>query len=47
MAHLPSMARIMDNLIRDIFPIYNTIDDSMDDTELLPFRYTNKRDFVR
>jgi len=41
------MAEIMDNLIRDIFPVYHTIDDSMDDTELLPFRYTNKRDFVR
>jgi hypothetical protein len=39
MAHLPFMAKTMDNLIRDIFPIYNTIDDSMDDSELLPFRY--------
>jgi hypothetical protein len=40
------MAKLMDNLIREIFPVYRTIDDAMDDNELLPFRYTNKRDFV-
>lgn len=45
MAHLPCTARIMDNLIRDIFPVYHTIDDAMDDTELLPFRYTKSNRF--
>ena len=40
------MAKLMDNLIRDIFPVYRTIDDSMDDNELLPFRYQNRLDKV-
>jgi len=38
------MAKIMDDLKIDIF---RDIDDQMDTTESLPFRYTNKRDFVR
>jgi hypothetical protein len=36
----------MDTLITDISPIYRTIDDSMDDTELLPFRYQNVLDLA-
>jgi len=38
------MAKIMDDLKIDI---YRDIDDQMDAAESLPFRYTNKRDFVR
>jgi hypothetical protein len=34
----------MDDLKIDIF---RDIDDQMDDSESLPFRYQNKRDFVR
>ena len=37
------MAKLMDNLITDIFPVYRTIDNAMDDTELLPFRYVKYR----
>jgi hypothetical protein len=37
------MAKLMDNLIRDIYPVYRTIDDAMDDNELLPFRYQKYR----
>jgi hypothetical protein len=36
----------MDTLITDIFPVYKTIDDSMDDIELLPFRYQNSVDIA-
>lgn len=29
----------MDDLVKDIIPIRRTIDDAVDETELLPFRY--------
>jgi hypothetical protein len=32
----------MDDLIRDIFPLRRTIDNAVDDAELLPFRYQKK-----
>ena len=31
-------------MVKDIFPIKRTIDDAMDDGELLPFRYQKKLD---
>ena len=31
----------MDDLARDIFPLRRTIDDAVDDAELLPNRYRN------
>lgn len=31
----------MDDLVRDIFPLRRTIDDAVDETELLPNRYQN------
>lgn len=33
----------MAKLVKDIFPVKRTIDDAMDDGELLPFRYQNER----
>ena len=32
----------MDTLVTSIFPIYRTIDDSVDEVESLPFRYQKK-----
>jgi len=42
MAHLLCMASSMDDLIRDIFPVRKTIDDSVDEAESLSFRYQIK-----
>jgi hypothetical protein len=33
----------MDDLVRDIFPVRKTIDDSVDEAESLSFRYQIKR----
>jgi hypothetical protein len=44
MAHSPFMARSMDDLIRDIFPVRKTIDDAVDEAESLSFRYQNSLD---
>jgi hypothetical protein len=44
MARSPFMARTMDDLIRDIFPVRKTIDDSVDEAESLSFRYQNSLD---
>lgn len=33
----------MDDLVRDIFPVRKTIDDAVDESESLSFRYPNKR----
>ena len=41
MAHLQSMARLMDDLNNDII---RDVDTQMDDSELLPFRYLNTLD---
>ena len=43
MGHSKFMAGVMDDLDNDI---KRTIDDAMDDGELLPFRYLNDRGFV-
>jgi hypothetical protein len=32
----------MDDLVRDIFPVRKTIDDAVDEAELLSFRYQMK-----
>jgi hypothetical protein len=44
MAHSPFMERLMDDLIRDIFPVRKTIDDAVDQSESLSFRYQNSLD---
>jgi hypothetical protein len=36
------MARSMEDLVRDIFPVRKTIDDAVDEAESLSFRYQNK-----
>jgi hypothetical protein len=36
------MARCMDDLVRDIFPVRKTIDDAVDEAESLSFRYQIK-----
>jgi hypothetical protein len=36
------MARSMDDLVRDIFPVMRTIDDAVDEAESLSFRYQIK-----
>jgi len=36
------MARSMDDLVKDIFPLRRTIDNAVDDAESLPFRYQKK-----
>jgi hypothetical protein len=36
------MARSMDDLVRDIFPIRRTIDNAVDEAESLSFRYQIK-----
>ena len=41
MAHLLFMAKLMDDLKLDI---HRDVDDHMDDSELLPFRYQNSLD---
>jgi hypothetical protein len=35
------MARFMDDLVKSIIPLKRTIDDAVDEVELLPFRYQN------
>ena len=41
MGHSRYTGNAMDDLVRDIFPIRRTIDDAVDEIELLPFRYQN------
>ena len=37
------MGSVMGGLAEEIFPVKRTIDDAMDDGELLPFRYQNEQ----
>jgi hypothetical protein len=41
MAPFKYTGSVMDDLVRDIIPLRRTIDDAVDETELLPFRYQN------